>query len=426
MQFPEIDKGRKHHSKFRNAHHAIYSQPLNPWPAIRKPLRAIALQAYAYYVNHDCGCEIIIRRAIRSLLSPRDLGFPSTFPLENFPRPCKFQPRRLIKSLMPLEEVETADVVGVGVNATDTLIRLPHFPSFNSKMEVLSVRREAGGQVASAMVACRRWGLTARYVGTVGDDEAGGFQSQQFELAGVDARLIVVPGARSQFAYILLDEPSGERTILWGRDRALTLKPERIERAWIERSRFLHVDGHDPDAATQAARWARAAKIPVMADMDNVYPGVELLLGQTDYLLTTAEFPVRLVGESDPLKALPLLYRRFGCRVTGATLGEEGAIIWDGEQFFHAPGFVVDAVDTTGAGDIFHAGYIYAVLAGWDTARSLEFACAAAALNCTGLGARGGIRPVEEILRLVESGRRHEPAFSPETLARAGATARTS
>lgn len=315
-------------------------------------------------------------------------------------------------------------MVGVGVNATDTVIRLPHYPSFNSKMEVLSVRQEAGGQVASAMVACTRWGLTARYVGTVGDDAAGTLQREEFDRAGVEAHLLVASGVRSQFSYILIDEPSGERTILWGRDPALALKPEDIEREWIEGSRLLHVDGHDPIADACAARWARAAGIPVTSDLDNVYPGIESLLEQVDYILTTAEFPARLMGEENPLKALPYFVRRYGCRVAGATLGEQGAVAWDGTRFFQSPGFIVKAVDTTGAGDIFHSGYIYGLLAGWETGRCLEFGCAAAALNCTRAGARGGIFPVEEIMRLVEAGPRRDPAFPPEALAAASENTR--
>jgi sulfofructose kinase len=318
---------------------------------------------------------------------------------------------------------ENVDVVGVGVNATDTLIRLPHFPAFNSKTEVQSVRREAGGQVASAVVACRRWGLTSRYVGSVGDDDAGAFQREEFARAGVEAHLIVVPGVRSQFAYILLDHPTGERTILWGRDPALALRPDQMEREWVVRARLLHVDGHDSAAAIQAARWAREAGIPVTADLDNVYPGAELLLGLTDHLLTTAEFPARLIGEADPLKALPLLVRRFGCRMAGVTFGDRGSLVWDGMCFLQTPGFIVETVDTTGAGDIFHAGYICALLAGWDMARRLDFACAAAALNCTRPGARGGIFSLEQIEHLVRTGKRRDPAFAPEALDRAAAAA---
>jgi sulfofructose kinase len=318
-------------------------------------------------------------------------------------------------------EARIVDVVGVGLNATDTVIRVPHFPAFNSKMRVRSVERQAGGQVATGVVASHRWGLSARYVGSIGDDEAGEFQQRELAREGIEAHWLVTPGARSQFAYILVDESTGERTILWGRDEAIEIRPEQIEREWIERARLLHVDGHDARAAAQAARWARAAGIPVTADMDNVYPGAEELLESVDYLLATAEFPARFLGEQDLLKALPALAGRYGCRVVGATMGSRGVLAWDGARFHYAPAFLVDTVDTTGAGDVFHAGYIYAILAGWGVDRSLEFACAAAALNSTRIGARGGIFPVEEILRLVHTGRRHEAAYAPEALGGAAA-----
>ncbi len=278
-------------------------------------------------------------------------------------------------------EVEIVDVVGVGLNATDTVIRVPRFPAFDSKMQVRSVERQPGGQVASALVACRRWWLSARYIGSIGDDEAGEFQWRELEREGIEAHWLVVPGARSQFAYILVDESTGERTILWGRDAALEMRPDQLEREWIVRARLLHVDGHDARAAAQAARWAREAGIPVTADMDNVYPGAEELVGSVDYLLGTAEFPARFLGEEDLLKALPRLAARYGCRVVGATMGSRGALAWDGSRFHYAPAFLVDTVDTTGAGDIFHGGYIYGILAGWELDRCLEFACAAAGLE---------------------------------------------
>jgi sulfofructose kinase len=92
-------------------------------------------------------------------------------------------------------------------------------------------------------------------------------------------------------------------------------------------------------------------------------------------------------------------------------LGEEGVLAWDGTQFHYAPAFCVQPVDTTGAGDIFHAGFIYALLQDWPLQRQLEFACAAAALNCTGVGARGSIQSVGNIERLRATGARHSSAY---------------
>jgi sulfofructose kinase len=204
--------------------------------------------------------------------------------------------------------------------------------------------------------------------------------------------------------------------VLWKRDERLTLRPEELQRDWIVTARALHVDGHDTAAATAAADWARAAGIPVIADLDELYPGVEALLKNVDYLITSRDIPGRLAGGNDLQKSLPAVQSRFGARLTAATLGEEGVLAWDGARFHYAPAFYVQPVDTTGAGDIFHAGFIYALLQGWPLQRQLEFACAAAALNCTGVGARGGIQSVEKIERLVATGPRHAPAYDVSSL----------
>ena len=316
------------------------------------------------------------------------------------------------------KRIAPVDVVGLGLNATDTIIRLPHFPAFDSKVELLSADLRAGGQAASAMVACQSWGLRARYVGMVGDDNAARFQREEFARAGVEAHLLSVPSCASQIAFILVDEKTGERTVLWKRDARLAMKPADVKPDWIVRARALLVDGHDAEAATAAAQLARSAAIPVIADLDNLHGDVQVLLEYVDFLMASREFPARLLGQENLLQSLPEISRRFGCRVSGVTLGRLGALAWDGKQFLHCPGYRVNAVDTTGAGDIFHAGFLYALLQGWGLEQILEFSCAAAALNCTAIGARGGIRPVAEIEKLMREGERSEPAFVSAELER--------
>jgi sulfofructose kinase len=312
---------------------------------------------------------------------------------------------------MSVQNDKRADVVGVGINATDTLIRLPRFPSLDSKVEFLSSTILPGGQVASAMVACQKWGLRTRYVGKVGDDFAGELQRKEFEKAGVESHLTVVPRAQSQTSFILVDEPSGERTVLWNRSAEMTLKPADIQREWIVNARALLVDGHDTEAAATAARWAREAGISVTADLDNLYSGVEVLLENVDFLVSSKEFPARLTGEEDLLKALPAIQKKLGNRLTAATLGRDGVLAWDGECFHYFPAYVVDAVDTTGAGDVFHGAFVYAQLAGWAVDEQLAFSCAAAALNCKAMGARGGIAPLAQIRELMRSGETYPPLF---------------
>ncbi len=314
-------------------------------------------------------------------------------------------------------------VVGIGINATDTVIRLPHFPTIDSKVEVSSVEIKAGGQVASAMVACRRWGLRVRYVGKIGDDPAGQFQHAEMDREDVEAHWIVARGGASQSAFILVDEPTGERTVLWKRDPGIALQPEDIRREWLQGASALLVDGHDTAAAALAARWAREASIAVVADLDNRHPGVEALLQFVDFPITSRDFPARLTGERDLLKALPKMHAQFEYRLTVATLGRLGAIAWDGAQFTLCPGFRVNAIDTTGAGDVFHGAFVYGLVHGREIKELLEFSCAAAALNCEAMGARGGIRSLEEIRRMQCEGARSEATYKAKELLEAAEAA---
>jgi sulfofructose kinase len=319
--------------------------------------------------------------------------------------------------------VPRVDVVGVGTNATDTIIRLPHFPTLDSKVELLSADVRPGGQVASAIVACRRWGLSARYVGKIGDDTAGKLQVEEMQREGVDSHWITAPGCMSQSSYILVDEPSGERTVLWKRDLHIALRPEDLQREWISGARFLLVDGHDTEAAAQAARWAREEEIPVVGDFDNRYSHVEVLLEYMDFIVTSKDFPERLTGERDLLKSLPEIFLKFKCRLIAATLGRLGVLAWDGKKFLLCSGFQVQAADTTGAGDIFHGAFLFGLVRDWRMEEILEFSCAAAALNCTAPGARGGIASLEEIAELRSNGKRSEHAYSHEVLAAASRAA---
>ena len=308
-----------------------------------------------------------------------------------------------------MTDLPKVDVVGVGLNATDTMIPLPHYPALGSKVEFRSANVLPGGQVATAVIACQQWGLRTRYVGKVGEDAAAEMHRAEFAKVGVEAHLFTTAGCASQQAFILIDE-AGERTVLWKRDHRLTLLPEELQRDWVTNARALHVDGHDTAAASQAARWARAASVPVIADIDDVYPGVEELLWSIDYLITSRDIPGRLIGELDLTRALPALQRRYGCRLTAATLGHDGVLAWDGSTLVYAPAFRVVPADTTGAGDIFHAGFIYGLLQGWPLSRQLDFACAAAALNCKGIGARGGIQSAAAIETFMKMGERHPSA----------------
>lgn len=285
----------------------------------------------------------------------------------------------------------TFDAVSLGLNASDHLIVVPQFPTFNSKIEFRSHQLLFGGQAATAMVACARLGFKARYIGRVGSDDVGRLQIESLKSEGVDlSECRVVPGVDSQIAYILVDESSGERTVIWKRDPRISVHPSDISQEMICSGRVLLLDGHNIEAEILAATWARAAGIPVVIDVDKDYGG-ERLYPLIDYLITSEEFPHRVTGITDQREALVALQHRYGCPFVAATLGSRGVLAYCDGQWFESSGFHVDAKDTTGAGDAFHGGFIAAMLEGASIDGALHMANAVAALNCTRLGARGGL-----------------------------------
>ncbi len=303
---------------------------------------------------------------------------------------------------------ERVDVVGIGLNATDTVMLVRSFPALGGKERVASVSRQAGGQIATAMIACQRLGLKTRYLGTVGDDEAGCFQLESLVREGVDVRHVrVVAGAATQFGHIIVDQATGERTVFWGRDPRLAMNPEEVLAEDIVTARAVHLDGCDFGPCFKAAQHAREAGIPVIADLDTVYEQVERLFPSIDYLLASARVLPAATGEDDPFRVLELMAREYHISTPGMTLGREGALVFTKGRFIYSPGFVVETVDTTGAGDVFHGAFIYGLLSSWPVNEILEFSNAMAALNCMALGARGGIRSQADAAALIKSGARH-------------------
>ena len=299
------------------------------------------------------------------------------------------------------------DVVGVGLNATDTMLKVPHFPAFGGKVPFHGEEYSVGGQVATAIVACARLGLRAKYIGTIGDDERGRIQMESLQTSNVNIDHVQLrKNCPNQSAYIIIDEATGERTVLWSRADCLAISPEEITEDQIVGSRLLHIDGHDTKAVEHAARIARANGIPVTVDVDTIYKGFDKVLPYVDYLIASSEFPGRWTGIDDPFEALAAIQQKFGMKVAAMTLGAHGALALIEGRFVYSPGFVVNCLDTTGAGDVFHGGFCYSVLQDMGIEDALTFSNALAALNCTAVGARGRLATVDEAKTLAARGER--------------------
>ncbi|HTU45645.1 MAG TPA: carbohydrate kinase family protein [Bryobacteraceae bacterium] len=294
------------------------------------------------------------------------------------------------------------DVLGIGLNATDTLLLVDEFPPYAGKVPFVRELLSPGGQVATAIVACARLGLRTKYIGTIGDDHRGQIQRESLQGTGVDSTgLIVRSGCPNQTAYIVIDQRTGERTVLWQRADCLRLTPAELRPADIANARLLHIDGYDIEAAAHAASVARAHNVPVSLDVDTVYPGFDSVLKHIDYLVAGSGWPAKWTGETDPFAALTYLRREYGLRVAAMTLGNRGALALCDSGWAYSAAFEVPCTDTTGAGDVFHGAFCYAMLRGLPMEAALEFSNAAAALNCTAIGARGHIPTLAEVNALI-------------------------
>jgi sulfofructose kinase len=294
------------------------------------------------------------------------------------------------------------DAVGFGLNAVDRLIVVPEYPAFDTKVRFLEHKQTAGGQTATAMVALQRLGLKTAYAGRFGSDAEGVFGIASVKDEGVDVEFVeVIEGARTQLAFIIIEERSGERTIIWDRDERLAYKPGEAPIQVASRGRVLHLDAHDPPACARMARGARDSGTIVSADIDNIYEGLPDLLPLIDILIVSKEFPHRLTGISDERASLVELKARYGCVVVGMTRGLRGAIVYCEGEFIESPAFEVPGGcrDTTGAGDAFRGGFLFGLLTGEDIETGLKLANAVAALKCRGRGARTALPSRAELHR---------------------------
>ncbi|MGI8918980.1 MAG: carbohydrate kinase family protein [Pyrinomonadaceae bacterium] len=292
------------------------------------------------------------------------------------------------------------DAVGFGLNAVDHLVVVPAYPDFDSKIRLVEHRRSAGGQTATAMVALQRLGLRTAYGGRFGSDDEGEFGLASVRDEGVNVEFAeVAPGARNQIAFILIDQRNGERTIVWDRDERLAYQANEAPVALAIRGRVLHLDAHDPLACIPMAHAAHGSRAIVSADIDNAYDGLLKLLPLIDVLITSRELPHRLTGIADERASLVEMKARYGCALVGMTMGKRGAVVYCEGQFLDAPAYKVPGGcrDTTGAGDAFHAGFLYGLLRDEDIETSLRLANATAALKCRALGARTALPDFAEL-----------------------------
>lgn len=295
------------------------------------------------------------------------------------------------------------DVVGLGVNVINHLFLVARFPEPDTKIDPLAVTEQGGGVVATALVACARLGLKTKYVGKVGADDPGKLSRKSLEQEGIDtADLVVDPHENTRVTFGLIEQVSGRRTLIRGAEPLARLRPEEVPGASVTCGRVLHLDGYEGPAAVRAARIACEAGIPVSLDAEDATQYQEELFALTDVLIIARALGERLTGCRQVPAILDRL-ERLGPSVVGLTLAADGAVVRHRSATVHVPGFTVDVVDTTGAGDAFHGAFLAGMVWGWPLEEIVRLANAVAALKCRRLGGRAGIPSLAETRGFVQA-----------------------
>ena len=295
------------------------------------------------------------------------------------------------------------DVIGIGENSVDSVNLLPGYPQPTGPSAKMRIRERhilCGGQMATAMCACASLGLRAKYVGVTGTDDNGRRIRAELQGRNVDISDLVIRDVENRFAVILIDENTGDRMVLWDRDERLRLRESEIPVEALGMTRVVHLDDVDDEVAIRAARLARDAGAIVTSDIDRLTPRTAELAATVSHAIFAQHVPMHLTGLGDTEAALRKLRQTLD-NVLVVTMGEQGASALEGDRFYHEPAFKVHAVDTTGAGDVFRGGFIYALINGQPIDQALRTANAAAAVSCTRLGALNGVPTLAQVHELM-------------------------
>lgn len=298
----------------------------------------------------------------------------------------------------------TFDVCAVGGVCWDFVGIVEELPGLDEKAPLCELLQMGGGLSGTASAAVASLGGKVQVFGRLGDDDFGDKILAEFRQQGVaTSGLQVLPGITSHFAFCLAHRATGKRTIFWKPGTYERMIEGELDLAAVTDCRALLVDHHHIRAATEAANYARSQGLPVVGDIERVQPGDWEFLRATTHPIVPRRFLRQLTGEDDLPAAVQRVQER-GVELVIVTQGEEGVTAYTPEGEMHQPAFRVETVvDTTGAGDVFHGAFAYGLALGYDLAKNLQFAGAAAALSCRGLGGRGALPTMADVQALMES-----------------------
>ena len=288
------------------------------------------------------------------------------------------------------------DIVGIGVCTVDHLMTVPHMPGNNVNMKASAYLRQPGGLASCALVAAARLGARTKVIARVGDDDAGQYIRQELESEGVDtSNLIVRAGSESHVSLILVDERTGDRSIMTRPPTSEPIALHEIKQEDITSAKVLFIDDVT-ELTLQAARWAQESDMKVVLDPARPFAIIKQILPYVDVPIVPQQWAEAWMP-GQPASAVVEALFQAGAKIAAVTLGARGSVLcWEGGTR-HIPAFKVDVVDTTGAGDAYHGAFMAALLQDWEAPRMARFASAVGSMNCRAMGGRAALPTRQDV-----------------------------
>ena len=294
-------------------------------------------------------------------------------------------------------------IVGIGANVYDTLITTPFYPTEDTKLRATGVKECGGGPCGTGLVAASKLGASAAYIGALAKDSGGEFLLADMKRFGISTDFVdMVEGKSSFSSYIILSEESTSRTCVFNKSNLPDFEIDKNRADAIRNAKVLMVDGNELENAIEGAKIAKESGTKVLYDAGGLYDNVDKLLPFADILIPSEEFALGHTGAKTAEEAAKRLFDTYSPEIIVITQGVKGGIIYDGNEVKSYPSFEVNAIDSNGAGDVFHGAFAFSVSVGYNYYESCVFSSAVSALKCTKLGARDGVPSFDETIEFLK------------------------
>lgn len=311
-----------------------------------------------------------------------------------------------------------ADIACVGILVADLLGRpVDALPPKGKLSLVESMSLQIGGCAANTAVDLARLGIKTSILGKVGSDGLGDFVVQTLEREGLDTRGVARSTDVGTSSTMVLVSSDGERSFIHYIGANALYTAEDVDWTVARDARILHVagalvmPGMDGRPMEQVLKHAKSefmiTSLDTVWDATNSWMSkLQYCLPYTDYFLPSIGEAQEISGQTEP-KDVAKALRDAGVKTVGLKLGEMGCYVQDANSELFVPGFKVNAIDGTGTGDAWDAGFLCGVLNRWDLERTARFANAVGALCAQGLGAVCGVKSLAETEEFVRKNMPH-------------------